>query len=87
MRSLNTRLSHSVFSNPRIRVDIKNEAVSEEDASQSAVALSRVSTLLREVRIFICDTSFLCLSVLTPVDRKLPMLHPLHEDCEDDESK
>ncbi|KAL9539636.1 hypothetical protein MBANPS3_010152 [Mucor bainieri] len=38
----------SVFSNPRIRVDIKNEAVSEEDASQSAVALSRVSTLLRE---------------------------------------
>ncbi|GAN00718.1 hypothetical protein MAM1_0002c00140 [Mucor ambiguus] len=38
----------SVFSNPRIRVDIKNEAVNEEDASQSAVALSRVSTLLRE---------------------------------------
>ncbi|KAK4516802.1 uncharacterized protein ATC70_011781 [Mucor velutinosus] len=38
----------SVFSNPRIRVDIKNEAVTEEDASQSAVALSRVSTLLRE---------------------------------------
>ncbi|EPB81479.1 hypothetical protein HMPREF1544_11798 [Mucor circinelloides 1006PhL] len=38
----------SVFSNPRIRVDIKNEAVVEEDASQSAVALSRVSTLLRE---------------------------------------
>lgn len=42
---------HSVFSNPRIRVDIKNEAVTEEDASQSAVALSRVSTLLREVGI------------------------------------
>ncbi|CEP19138.1 hypothetical protein [Parasitella parasitica] len=38
----------SMLSNPRIRVDIKNEAVSEEDASQSAVALSRMSTLLRE---------------------------------------
>ncbi|KAI8644016.1 Muniscin C-terminal mu homology domain-containing protein [Parasitella parasitica] len=38
----------SILSNPRIRVDIKNEAVSEEDASQSAVALSRMSTLLRE---------------------------------------
>lgn len=34
-------------SNPRIRVDIKNE-VTEEDASQSAVALTRVVTLLKE---------------------------------------
>lgn len=39
----------SLFSNnPRIRVDIKNESVSEEDASQSAVALTRVATLLKE---------------------------------------
>jgi hypothetical protein len=30
-------------------VDIKNESVSEEDASQSAVALTRVATLLKEV--------------------------------------
>lgn len=37
-----------MFSNPRIRVDIKNEAVGEEDASQSAVALTRVATLLKE---------------------------------------
>lgn len=36
-------------SNPRIRVDIKSEVVSEEDASQSAVALTRVVTLLKEV--------------------------------------
>lgn len=35
--------------NPRIRVDIKSEAT-EEDASQSVVALNRVSTLLKEVR-------------------------------------
>ncbi|KAI9487268.1 MAG: Muniscin C-terminal mu homology domain-containing protein [Benjaminiella poitrasii] len=38
----------SLFSNQRIRVDIKSEAVKEEDASQSAVALTRVSTLLKE---------------------------------------
>lgn len=39
----------SLFSNnPRIRVDIKSEAVNEEDASQSAVALTRVATLLKE---------------------------------------
>ncbi|KAI7896742.1 Muniscin C-terminal mu homology domain-containing protein [Mucor mucedo] len=38
----------SVFSsNPRIRVDIKSE-VTEEDASQSAVALTRVVTMLKE---------------------------------------
>ncbi|KAI7899925.1 uncharacterized protein BX663DRAFT_519970 [Cokeromyces recurvatus] len=35
-------------SNPRIRVDIKNETIKENDASQSAVALTRVSTLLKE---------------------------------------
>ncbi|KAG0782332.1 hypothetical protein G6F22_009153 [Rhizopus arrhizus] len=43
----------SLFSNnanPRIRVDIKNEAVTEEDASNAAVALTRVATLLKEVR-------------------------------------
>ncbi|ORE02906.1 hypothetical protein BCV72DRAFT_338381 [Rhizopus microsporus var. microsporus] len=41
----------SLFSNnanPRIRVDIKNESVVEEDASNAAVALSRVATLLKE---------------------------------------
>lgn len=37
-----------MLSNPRIRVDIKNEVISEEDASQSAVALTRVATLLKE---------------------------------------
>ncbi|KAI8982201.1 hypothetical protein BDF20DRAFT_834847 [Mycotypha africana] len=34
--------------NPRLRVDIKSEVIKEEDASKSAVALSRVSTLLKE---------------------------------------
>ncbi|RCH94107.1 hypothetical protein CU098_009356 [Rhizopus stolonifer] len=38
----------SMLSSPRIRVDIKNESVTEEDASQSAVALTRVATLLKE---------------------------------------
>ncbi|CAO3669307.1 unnamed protein product [Rhizopus stolonifer] len=41
----------SLFSNntnPRIRVDIKNEVVAEEDASNAAVALTRVATLLKE---------------------------------------
>ncbi|KAI9249980.1 hypothetical protein BY458DRAFT_525115 [Sporodiniella umbellata] len=41
----------SLFSNntnPRIKVDIKNEAVVEEDASNAAVALTRVATLLKE---------------------------------------
>ncbi|KAI8083546.1 Muniscin C-terminal mu homology domain-containing protein [Thamnidium elegans] len=40
--------SGSLFGSPRIRVDIKNEVLSEEDASQSAVALTRVATLLKE---------------------------------------
>ena len=31
-------------------MDIKNEAVTEEDASNAAVALTRVATLLKEVR-------------------------------------
>lgn len=39
---------YSMFSSPKIRVHIKSESVSEEDASQSAVALTRVSTLLKE---------------------------------------
>jgi hypothetical protein len=43
------RFYHSLFSNPRIRVDIKSEAT-QEDASQSVVALNRVSTLLKEVK-------------------------------------
>lgn len=50
MHGLNNLVIYSIFSsNPRIRVDIKSEAVSEEDASQSAVALTRVVTLLKEV--------------------------------------
>ncbi|KAG2228853.1 hypothetical protein INT48_001418 [Thamnidium elegans] len=40
--------SGSLFGSPRIRVDIKNEVLSEEDTSQSAVALTRVATLLKE---------------------------------------
>ncbi|KAI8383993.1 hypothetical protein BD560DRAFT_384530 [Blakeslea trispora] len=45
---MNSDAGSSMFSNPRIRVDIKNEVVNEEDASQSAVALNRVATLLKE---------------------------------------
>jgi hypothetical protein len=43
----------SLFSSQRIRVDIKNESLNEEDSVQSKVALNRVSTLLKEV----CDES------------------------------
>ncbi len=55
IRLIYTHPKSSLFSNsnPRIRVDIKSEAVNEEDASQSAVALTRVATLLKEV----CITS------------------------------
>ncbi|KAI8376630.1 Muniscin C-terminal mu homology domain-containing protein [Choanephora cucurbitarum] len=45
---MNSDAESSVFGNPRIRVDIRNEVVNEEDASQSAVALNRVATLLKE---------------------------------------
>ncbi|KAG2224233.1 hypothetical protein INT45_000262 [Circinella minor] len=40
----------SVFSSnqPKLKVDIKNETVKEEDAQKSAVALTRVSSMLKE---------------------------------------
>ncbi|KAI8981401.1 Muniscin C-terminal mu homology domain-containing protein [Pilobolus umbonatus] len=40
--------SGSILSNSRIRVDIQNEAVNDEDAGNAAVALTRVATLLKE---------------------------------------
>ncbi|KAI8376230.1 Muniscin C-terminal mu homology domain-containing protein [Radiomyces spectabilis] len=40
--------SSSMMANGRLKVDIKNETVKEEDASHAAVALTRVASLLKE---------------------------------------
>lgn len=80
--------TYSLFSNnPRIRVDIKNESVSEEDASQSAVALTRVATLLKEVRSVVIINGLLHCSYENGVYRKMQRPLQLQEDYEDVESR